>query len=117
MKARIAGALALTVTLSLPAAAGQPPVGSRDADSAQLEATSPARHAELVKCPVLLLHGDGDTTVPIEQSQIMYDALTAAHKPVEFVKLEGEDHYLELSATRIKMLSEIERFLRTHIGS
>jgi dipeptidyl aminopeptidase/acylaminoacyl peptidase len=92
-------------------------IGNRDSDATRLDATSPAKHADLVKCPILLMHGDTDTTVPFEQSQIMYDALTAAHKPVEFVKLEGDDHYLELSATRIRMLSEIERFLRTHIGS
>jgi dipeptidyl aminopeptidase/acylaminoacyl peptidase len=92
-------------------------IGSPYDDSDQLRAASPARHADAVKCPVLLLHGDGDSTVPIEQSQIMDDALKAAGKDVTFVKLEGDDHHLELGATRVRMLTELEKFLKSHIGS
>src|SRR5260221_11999979 len=92
-------------------------IGSPYDDSAQLRATSPARHADLVKCPVLLMHGDKDSTVAIEQSEIMADALKSAGKDVTFVTLEGDDHYLELGATRIRMLSELEKFLKAHIGS
>jgi dipeptidyl aminopeptidase/acylaminoacyl peptidase len=92
-------------------------IGSPYDDSDRLRAASPARHADLVKCPVLLMHGDKDSSVLIEQSEIMADALTRAGKDVTFVKLEGDDHSLELGATRIKMLSELERFLKSHIGS
>ena len=83
----------------------------------QLAATSPARHADRIKCPILLLHGANDTTVPIEQSQLMADALKKAGKPVEFVTYEGEDHYLELASTRIRVLKELERFLKVKIGN
>jgi dipeptidyl aminopeptidase/acylaminoacyl peptidase len=92
-------------------------IGSLDDDSEQLRATSPARHADKVTCPVLLMHGDGDTTVPISQSELMYEALQGAGKNVSFVKLEGDDHYLALAASRIRILSEIESFLATNIGS
>ena len=47
----------------------------------------------------------------------MADALKSAGKDVTFVRLEGDDHDLELGASRIKMLREIERFLKAHIGS
>jgi dipeptidyl aminopeptidase/acylaminoacyl peptidase len=91
-------------------------IGSTTADSDRLRATSPDRHADQVKCPVLLLHGDGDTTVPFQQSETMAKALTAAGKKVELIKLVGDDHYLELSATRIQMLTELEKFLKANIG-
>ncbi len=86
-------------------------------DAAQLDATSPARHAAQVKCPILLLHGDGDTTVAIAQSEEEEAALKAAGKSVRFVRLEGDDHYLRLAATRIQMLKEVEAFLAANIGN
>jgi acetyl esterase/lipase len=92
-------------------------VGDVDTDSDRLDATSPAQHADKVKCPVLLLHGDGDTTVPIEQSELEEAALKDAGKNVQFVRLEGDDHYLKLGTTRIRMLKEIESFLAANIGS
>ncbi len=87
-----------------------------DVDSSKLDSASPANFASQVKIPILLLHSDKDTTVPIEQSQIEEDALKRAGKQVEFVTLEGDDHQLEYSATRIKLLQEVERFLAAHIG-
>jgi dipeptidyl aminopeptidase/acylaminoacyl peptidase len=92
-------------------------IGNMDSDSERLDATSPARHADHVKCPILLLHGDGDTTVPIEQSEIEEAALRSAGKNVQFVRLEGDDHYLKLGTTRVRMLKEIESFLATNIGN
>ncbi len=91
-------------------------IGSPDDDSEQLRATSPARHADQVKCPVLLLHGDGDTTVPISQSELMLDSLRAAGKSAQLITLEGDDHYLALAASRVRILSETERFLAANIG-
>ena len=42
------------------------------------------------RVPILLIHGKDDTVVPLEQSQIMADALKRAGKPVELVILDGE---------------------------
>src|SRR5207253_2970492 len=69
-------------------------IGSTDDDNDQLRATSPARHADLVKCPILLLHSDADSNVPISQSELMSDALKSAGKEVRLVVLEGNDHDL-----------------------
>jgi dipeptidyl aminopeptidase/acylaminoacyl peptidase len=72
---------------------------------------SPARSARTIRAPVLLMHGTDDSVVPLAQSEIMVNALKAAGKTYQFVPLQGEDHWLSTSATRIRMLSEIERFL------
>lgn len=88
-----------------------------DADSSKLETQSPANFADRVKIPVLLIHSDKDTTVPIEQGEIEEKALRHAGTSVSFVKLQGDDHYLEYSKTRIQLLTEIETFLAAHIGS
>jgi dipeptidyl aminopeptidase/acylaminoacyl peptidase len=92
-------------------------IGDVSADAARIDATSPALHADQVKIPVLLMHGVGDTTVPIEQSEEERDALQKAGKKVEFIQFEGEDHYLNLAETRVRVLTEIERFLKANIGS
>ena len=39
--------------------------------------------ADQVDIPILLIHGEDDTVVPYEQSQIMATALKKAGKPVE----------------------------------
>lgn len=91
-------------------------IGSRHSDKARLEAASPYMHADKVRAPVLLIHGANDTVVPIEQSEIMERAMVRAGKKVRLVRLEGDDHYLSLAASRIRVLTEIELFLRTHIG-
>jgi dipeptidyl aminopeptidase/acylaminoacyl peptidase len=87
-----------------------------DLDSSKLASQSPANFASQVKTPILLIHSDKDTTVPIAQSQIEADALKRAGKQVEFVTLVGDDHYLEYPASRIQLLKEVERFLAAHIG-
>jgi len=88
-----------------------------DVDKSKLVSASPANFVDRVKIPILLLHSDKDTTVPIEQSQIENDALKHAGKQVEFITLSGDDHDLEFPDTRIKLLTEIERFLAAHIGT
>ena len=42
--------------------------------------------------PFLILHGDADTIIPVSQSQLLYEALTAAKIPAEFYIFEGAEH-------------------------
>lgn len=77
---------------------------------------SPARAAEQVRAPVLLLHAEQDTVVPIAQSATMERALVDARKTCTFVRLPGEDHWLSKSVTRTQVLVEMERFLARHLG-
>jgi dipeptidyl aminopeptidase/acylaminoacyl peptidase len=93
-------------------------IGSVYEDTDRLIATSPALQAARAKAPILLMHGEGDTTVRINQSEIMEKALLKAGKTVEFIRFAGgEDHHLTLPATRIRMLKETERFLAKYIGN
>jgi dipeptidyl aminopeptidase/acylaminoacyl peptidase len=85
--------------------------GIRDPD---LGVISPARLAAKVDIPILLIHGKDDTVVRYDQSQAMADALKKAGKPVNFVTLDGEDHWLSRGATRLKMLTETVAFVEKH---
>jgi acetyl esterase/lipase len=53
---------------------------------------SPARLVHPKAPPFLLVHGDADVVVPIQQSQIMHAALTKAGVRTELVVLEGIGH-------------------------
>jgi dipeptidyl aminopeptidase/acylaminoacyl peptidase len=53
---------------------------------------SPLFHADKIKTPLLLLHGDADINVPVEESEQMFTALKLLHKEVEYVRFKGEDH-------------------------
>jgi pimeloyl-ACP methyl ester carboxylesterase len=92
-------------------------IGDLFKDAARLRETSPVLHADRVKAPVLLLHSELDVTVPIEQSEMMNAALQKAGKKVEFVRIPGDDHYMTLEQTRLRVLQEVEKFLAAHIGS
>jgi dienelactone hydrolase len=92
-------------------------MGASRSDTAKMDAQSPAKHAELVKAPILLMHSDKDVTVLIEQSKAEAEALRRAGKDVQFVTMEGDDHQLSYAATRIRMLQEAEKFLAAHIGN
>ena len=81
------------------------------ADKGKLNATSPALLVSKATAPLLLIHGDQDTIVAPQQSQVMANALKAAGKPVEYVVLAGENHYMTRSATRTQMLQALETFL------
>jgi dienelactone hydrolase len=84
------------------------------ANSPDVIGRSPARAARNVRSPVLLLHGVDDSVVPVAQSRGMMNAL-GGNPPHELIELPGEDHWLSRSATRIRVLTEMERFLAKHL--
>jgi dienelactone hydrolase len=89
-------------------------IGASGPDDPSADAISPFRHLDAITVPVLLIHGKDDTVVPFEQSQVMYDALKGAHKDVQLLPLQGEDHWLSRSETRLEMLKTSVAFLREH---
>lgn len=92
-------------------------IGDPATQKAKLEKISPANSAAAFKAPVLLIHGKDDTVVPIDQSERMERALRQAGKPVEFVKLKGEDHWLSGNETRLATLKAAAEFVERAIGA
>jgi dienelactone hydrolase len=86
-------------------------MGVTDPASPALHDISPIDHIANVDAPILLTHGTDDIVVELGQSQKMYDALIKAGKTAQFVKLEGEDHWLSTSKTRDEMLKVDMDFL------
>jgi dipeptidyl aminopeptidase/acylaminoacyl peptidase len=78
---------------------------------------SPLRAASQIKVPVMLMHAVNDTVVPQSQSEAMSRELNTLKKSVTYVRLPGEDHWLSQSATRTRMLEELQKFLAVQLGS
>lgn len=89
--------------------------GAEFSDRDELDALSPARHADAFQSPVLLVHGRDDTVVPLDQSRRMRNALRRAGKDVEFAAIKGEDHWLSSQETRIEVLRLVAEFIEQHL--
>ena len=67
----------------------------------------------LVRAPTLVIAGDADSTVPLEQSRAIYEA---APEPKRLVVIEGADHNDAALVAGTGMVDDIVRFLEP-IGS
>jgi dipeptidyl aminopeptidase/acylaminoacyl peptidase len=72
---------------------------------------SPITYAAQVKTPTLIIHGENDHDVPINQSHAFYRALREKNVPVEFVTYPREGHGLSEHAHRKDCEERILRWL------
>jgi acetyl esterase/lipase len=77
---------------------------------------SPLQHAELIKAPVLLVHGDLDANVRVWHSQRMAKALRSAGGTVELLEFKGLNHQLGDGDARAEMLTKVGQLLDRTIG-
>jgi dipeptidyl aminopeptidase/acylaminoacyl peptidase len=85
-----------------------------EAMTSDFNAVSPAKFADKIKAPLLLIHGKKDITVDHIQSEKMNSAMKKAGKSVEFVSIPTADHYFTREADRTVLLSSMEAFLIKH---
>ena len=77
---------------------------------------SPLQHADQIKAPVLLVHGDLDRNVRVWHSQRMEKALRSAGDSVELLEFKDLNHQLEDGDARAEMLTKIGELLEQTIG-
>ncbi len=76
---------------------------------------SPLYQADKIKTPLLLLHGTADTNVPVGESIQMYNALKILGKPVEFIRIEGENHIVSGYQKRLEWQKTILAWFARHL--
>ena len=64
-------------------------------------------NADKINTPLLLLHGTVDTNVPIGESIQLFNALKILGKTVEFITVDGENHFISDYDKRIKWHNSI----------
>ncbi|MEO8129983.1 MAG: prolyl oligopeptidase family serine peptidase [Bryobacteraceae bacterium] len=72
-------------------------------DPKRFREAAPVTHVSPDDPPFLLIHGDGDRTVPYSQSEAMEAALKKAGVPVKLVRVPGGDHGSDFPGNTRKM--------------
>ncbi|MEJ8278226.1 S9 family peptidase [Pseudonocardia spirodelae] len=80
-------------------------------DRALLEELSPLRAADRVEAPLLVVHGEHDTNVPLSQALAIHAALAARGAPVELLRIPDEGHEVRDRHTRAAANGRIVRFV------
>ncbi|EFX01674.1 peptidase s9 prolyl oligopeptidase active site domain containing protein [Grosmannia clavigera kw1407] len=81
-----------------------PPGTSVEVQQRIHRARSPLFHAERITAPLLLVHGDHDTVVPIAQSKGIRDRIQARGGDVELVVLPDEGHMFNKAESMVQYL-------------
>ena len=80
-----------------------------------LAENSPLQNVDDIGIPLLLVHGDVDRSVMIEQSNKLAAALEKAGKEFEYIYQENGDHFLSLQSHRTQFLEAMDIFLAKHL--
>ena len=89
-------------------------MGSRFSDDAYQASITPTAQTASLTMPLLVLHGNADTTVPLDQ----FDGLRRVMEGqpnVRFVLMDGANHYLDRQSDRETLLRESGNFLLEHL--
>jgi acetyl esterase/lipase len=76
---------------------------------------SPIRFVSPGSAPSLITHGDADTTVPIDQGEMMYAALVKAGVPASFMPIRGAGHGFE-GADAERTFAALIQWFEQHLG-
>jgi len=90
-------------------------IGDPVADAELLAAHSPLEQVKRIKAPILLVHGDDDYRVPIENGERMRDALKKAGKEFEWVMYVDEGHGFSKPSNELDYWRRVEAFLAKHL--
>ena len=85
--------------------------GDPERDAWLLARLSPLRVVQDITSPLLVVHGELDTNVPINEARQMVAALRELGRPVEYLELEGEGHEYRRVSTRRRLLRSVLAFL------
>jgi len=77
---------------------------------------SPIVYADRVQTPVLIIHGDLDNGIPLEQAEEFFTALYRQNKRARFVRYWGEDHTLMSPANVRDMWGQIVTWFDEFLG-
>lgn len=73
---------------------------------------SPILHVTADDPPFLLIHGDRDELVPVEQSQLMYDRLVQMNVPAQLVIVKNASHsFVSLNGNTSPTMVEINQII------
>jgi dipeptidyl aminopeptidase/acylaminoacyl peptidase len=97
------------------AAAACSEYGHPEEDPMLLQAISPLRAAANIDIPLLVVHGQLDTNVPIGEAPQIVAALSAFDGPVEYLEPTGEGLEYRRADSCRTLIARIRDLLVTHV--
>ncbi|MCH9811508.1 prolyl oligopeptidase family serine peptidase [bacterium] len=91
-------------------------VGEYPKEKALFEERSPLFHTDKMKKPILILQGDEDKVVPVEQAEKMYHALLEKKIPTAYLLFKGEGHGFTKKENIIKAIESELYFYQKIFG-
>ncbi len=86
--------------------------GTEEHHEAQSQVASPVSHVSKNDPPFLIVHGTKDTTVPISQAELFYEALKKADVDATFIKIEGGGHGIGGTEITNRVMAFFDKHLR-----
>jgi dipeptidyl aminopeptidase/acylaminoacyl peptidase len=80
------------------------------------ERFSPLTHHDQLSTPTLILHGENDQDVPVEQAYLFYRTLKDRNVPVELIVYPREDHAVKERAHQLDMSRRVLAWLERYLG-
>ena len=84
-------------------------------DATLLHDLSPLNFVDRVEAPVLVVHGELDTNVPIGEAHQIVEALRRLDRRVEYLQLDGEGHEYRRATSKLCLIDTIVGFLRREL--
>jgi len=91
--------------------------GHPERDRALLEEISPLRRAADIDVPLLVVHGELDTNVPLGEALQIVAALRGLDRDVEYLELAGEGHDYRRAESRRELWRRVVTFLHARLGA
>ena len=86
----------------------------RGPEDFDLKNVSPINRAREIRVPMLIAHGEKDSTVPANQSKRLHEALRKAGIAHEYVTYPEEGHGFEKVENSVDFLKRVDAFLAKH---
>ena len=98
------------------AVAAYPKYGHPVDDAELLRALSPIHRFDALRAPLLVVHGENDSNVPVEEAEQVVAAARARRIPVEYLLFAGEGHEVVKPENREEFVATAVRWLAGHLG-
>jgi dipeptidyl aminopeptidase/acylaminoacyl peptidase len=90
--------------------------GDPDSEAAMLQQLSPIHKIDRIVTPVIVLHGQNDTNVPVIEAEQVVESLKKRGIPVEYVLFPDEGHGWQKSENRIRSTLEVTRWFDRYLN-
>lgn len=93
-----------------------PEYGDPERDAGLFRRISPIHHADMISAPLMVIHGENDPRVPLNEAEQIVAAAQRRGLPVEFLRFADEGHGIVKLQNKLVAYPAIGEFLDQHLA-